>query len=99
MVQFVDKLVEKKVQILTNEGRIFVGILKSFDQRMNVILANCEEHIFESDLVPMQRHQLGAFFLRGDNICVIAESLSNTNVEVYGNPIPPMQLHWIMTLN
>jgi hypothetical protein len=30
---------------------------------------------------------------------VVAESLSNTNVEVYGNPIPPMQLHWIMTLN
>ena len=43
MAQFVDRLAEKKVNLLTNDGRMFVGTLKSIDQKMNLILADCIE--------------------------------------------------------
>lgn len=49
MVQSLDKLVEQLVQVLACDGRIFQGILKSFDQRLNVILADCNEHTYISD--------------------------------------------------
>jgi small nuclear ribonucleoprotein (snRNP)-like protein len=31
MAQFVEKQIEKIVKVMTTEGRIFVGVLKSFD--------------------------------------------------------------------
>jgi hypothetical protein len=31
MVSFVEKQVDKEVKVLTNDGRIFIGTLKSFD--------------------------------------------------------------------
>jgi len=40
---------------LTNQGRVYAGYLKSFDQRMNLILSTCEEHIYTNDLVPMEK--------------------------------------------
>jgi hypothetical protein len=36
---------------------------------------------------------MGVLFLRGDNVAVVAEIQTNSPNEVYGNPIPPMQLH------
>ena len=81
------------MQILTNEGRIFQGLLKSFDQRTNVVLADCQENIFKSDQEPMEVVEIGAYFLRGDNVAIIAKVERNvTNGEIYGDPLPPMQL-------
>ena len=31
MASFVDRLVDKQINLLTNDGRVFSGILKSFD--------------------------------------------------------------------
>lgn len=39
----------KVVQIVTNDGRNIVGILKGFDQTTNVILEDCNERVFSSD--------------------------------------------------
>ena len=46
MASFVDKLVDKPVKLMTNDGRIFTGILKSFDQRMNIIVGDCIENVY-----------------------------------------------------
>lgn len=60
---------------------------------MNIIVANCEEHIYISDVEPMERQSMGAYFIRGDNISVVAELVNHVPKEAYGNPITPLQLH------
>jgi U6 snRNA-associated Sm-like protein LSm8 len=39
-------LVDKVVQVITNDGRVIVGLLKGFDQTTNVILDECHERVF-----------------------------------------------------
>ncbi len=46
MAQLMDRLVEKQVMLLTNDGRTFEGMLKSLDQRVNLILSDCVEHVY-----------------------------------------------------
>lgn len=48
MATFVEKLVDKTVNVITNEGRNFIGNLRSFDQKMNIILSNCVERVYSS---------------------------------------------------
>lgn len=73
MAQALDKLVEHQVQVLTCDGRIFQGFLKSFDQRLNVILQDTVEHVYKSDQEPMEMVETGAYFMRGDNVAVISK--------------------------
>jgi hypothetical protein len=42
----------------------------------------------------MQKAELGAYFIRGDNVALVAkvEHLFLPSQEVFGNPLPPMQL-------
>ena len=41
-------MVDKVVQVVTNDGRNIVGLLKGFDQTTNVILDECHERVFSS---------------------------------------------------
>ena len=96
MAQFVEKQIEKVVKVMTSEGRIFVGVLKSFDQRMNVILDECIEQVFRGKNVGVDEEEMGTYFIRGDNIAVIGEVDTDLQeiVTVKGeNPIQPMQMH------
>ena len=42
-------MVDKVVQIVTNDGRNIVGMLKGFDQTTNVILDECHERVFSPE--------------------------------------------------
>ena len=46
MATFVEKLVGKTVNVISNEGRNFVGNLSCFDQKMNIIISECKERIY-----------------------------------------------------
>lgn len=39
-------ILEKRVKVITNDGRVFVGILRGLDQAMNCLIADCEERVF-----------------------------------------------------
>jgi small nuclear ribonucleoprotein (snRNP)-like protein len=43
-----EAMVDKVVQVVTNDGRNIVGLLKGFDQTTNVILDECHERVFSS---------------------------------------------------
>ena len=80
MAQLVDRLVDKPVMLLTNDGRTFRGTLKSFDQRVNLILSDCVEHVYPvadpaqgSGNQEMQEEELGVYFVRGDNIAMVGQ--------------------------
>lgn len=36
-----EKIIEKQIKIITNDGRVFVGILRGLDQAMNCIMSEC----------------------------------------------------------
>lgn len=72
MATFVEKLVDKTVNVITNDGRNFIGNLVSFDQKTNIILSNCVERIYVENK-QIETEDMGVYFLRGDNICIIGE--------------------------
>lgn len=97
MATFAEKLVDKTVNIVTNEGRNFVGTLKSFDQRTNLILADCHERIY-SATAPVQHEEMGLYFIRGDNIAIIGEideaiEATLDYAQIKAPPLKSMQLH------
>eukprot|EP00964_Phaeocystis_antarctica_P023716 scaffold13249_cov62-Phaeocystis_antarctica.AAC.5 len=49
MAAMLDGMVDKVVQVVTNDGRNIVGMLKGFDQTTNVILDECHERVFSPD--------------------------------------------------
>merc|ERR1712113_421399 len=69
MSSLLDPLVGNKVEIITNDGRVVVGILKGLDQVVNVVLANTEERVFTSDGIDKQ--PLGLYLIRGDNVAIV----------------------------
>lgn len=49
MAAMMEGFIDKVVQIVTNDGRNIVGVLKGFDQTTNVILDDCNERVYSSD--------------------------------------------------
>ena len=68
MAAMLEGMVDKVVQIVTNDGRNIVGLLKGFDQTTNVILDECHERVFSSES-GVEQVVLGLYIVRGDNMC------------------------------
>ena len=74
MAAMLEGMVDKVVQVVTNDGRNIVGVMKGFDQTTNVILDECHERVFSSD-AGVEQVVLGLYIVRGDNIAVVGEIL------------------------
>jgi U6 snRNA-associated Sm-like protein LSm8 len=72
MSDFIESLLLKTVNVITNDGRNFIGDLQSFDQKMNIILSECKERIY-STTAPVESVEMKAYLIRGDNVAVIGE--------------------------
>ena len=57
----------KGVIVELKSGKQLAGILKSFDQHVNMILENCEEKVDNETT-----RKLGTIFIRGDTIIFIS---------------------------
>ncbi|ORY92861.1 hypothetical protein BCR35DRAFT_274014 [Leucosporidium creatinivorum] len=64
--------VDKKVLVITQDGRTIVGELKGFDQTTNVILSHSSERVYSID-EGVEQVELGLYVVRGDNITLIGE--------------------------
>lgn len=51
---------------------MIVGILKGFDQAVNLILDESHERVFSTE-AGVQQVVLGLYIIRGDNIAVVGE--------------------------
>lgn len=69
------EFIEKKVSVITNDGRQFVGYMRGYDQVCNIILEKCVERVFETNLAmrTVSSDALNTFVIRGDNIAIIGE--------------------------
>ncbi|XP_045164207.1 U6 snRNA-associated Sm-like protein LSm8 [Mercenaria mercenaria] len=72
MASALESYVNKTVSIVTADGRIIVGMLKGFDQTINLILDESHERVY-SNSEGVEQVILGLYIVRGDNVAVIGE--------------------------
>ena len=65
-------LVDCQISVVTNDGRVIVGVLRGYDQATNVILDESHERVFSSK-AGVESVVLGLQIIRGDNIAVVGE--------------------------
>nr|CAH0102094.1 unnamed protein product [Daphnia galeata] len=72
MASTLDSYVNRSVCVITGDGRNFIGILKGFDQTINLIIDDSHERVFSSSQ-GVEQVQLGLHIIRGDNVVLIGE--------------------------
>ncbi|CAG58191.1 uncharacterized protein GVI51_C02277 [Nakaseomyces glabratus] len=75
-------LINYKLRVITQDGRVYIGILLAFDKHMNVVLSDCvEERVLKKqiddiknkgsvdrDNLKVEKRVLGLVILRGEQI-------------------------------
>eukprot|EP00954_Amorphochlora_amoebiformis_P027001 1382673-Amorphochlora_amoeboformis.AAC.1 len=69
MASSLEGYVDQIVNVITNDGRNIVGVLKGYDQCINIILEDCHERVFAPDS-GVEQVVLGLYIIRGDNVYV-----------------------------
>ena len=72
MATFIEGLIKKVVQVITVEGRVFIGTLISFDKNINIVLDNCIERIYNKNK-NIKEEKIGYYFIKGDNVALISD--------------------------
>ena len=72
MASFIEGLIKKVVQVITIEGRVFIGTLISFDKNINIVLDNCIERIYNKNKT-IKEEKIGYYFIKGDNVALISD--------------------------
>ncbi|KDE08403.1 hypothetical protein MVLG_01439 [Microbotryum lychnidis-dioicae p1A1 Lamole] len=72
LVSALTAYVDKRVLVITQDGRTIVGTFAGFDQTTNIILSSSTERIYSLD-EGVDEQPLGLFVVRGDNITLIGE--------------------------
>ena len=65
-----EAIIGNKAKFITNDGRVFVGILKGLDQALNCIINEAQERVYSED-EGVKVHELGTYFIRGDSIVAL----------------------------
>ncbi|KAI8908458.1 hypothetical protein EDD86DRAFT_191651, partial [Gorgonomyces haynaldii] len=76
------------VQIITNDGRILIGILKGHDSNTNIVLQNTIERVFSQK--GARELQLGLYIIRGDSVSLVGTVDDNVEIDweqVNGHPL------------
>ncbi|CAI5704949.1 unnamed protein product [Peronospora farinosa] len=67
MSAYLQEMMDQTISVITNDGRNIIGVLKGFDQCVNVVLDESFERVF-SLKEPVEAVELGLYIIRGDNI-------------------------------
>uniref|UniRef100_A0A8R1XW14 U6 snRNA-associated Sm-like protein LSm8 n=1 Tax=Onchocerca volvulus TaxID=6282 RepID=A0A8R1XW14_ONCVO len=72
MTQTLESFINKVISVITGDGRNIVGLMKGFDQTINLVLEDSHERVFSED-AGVEQIPLGLYIVRGDNVAVIGE--------------------------
>ncbi|CAB4031684.1 U6 snRNA-associated Sm LSm8 [Paramuricea clavata] len=94
MASTLESYVGHTVAVVTQDGRMIVGLLKGFDQTINLILDESHERVFSSTS-GVEQVVLGLYIIRGDNIAVIGEIDDDTDssldmANIRADPLNPV---------
>lgn len=70
-MESLEPMMNKKVQVMTMDGRVIQGTLIGADQTTNIVMEETHEIIFSLDKTSIE--QLGVYLLRGDSLLMISE--------------------------
>ena len=45
MAAVLEPMIDTNIRVITNDGRVFVGCLKGFDQTVNIVMENTHERV------------------------------------------------------
>ncbi len=88
----------KKVTVITADGRNLVGKLKGFDNKINLILKDTQERIF-SEKESLKEVSVGLMLIKGGDVVCLGEidetkdfKDSNNNIKdnVFAKPLKPV---------
>lgn len=74
MTQTLESFINKVISVITGDGRNIVGLMKGFDQTINLVLEDSHERVF-SEEAGVEQIPLGLYIVRGDNVLVLTEFL------------------------
>ncbi|KAF1598301.1 UNVERIFIED_CONTAM: Sm-like protein LSM8, partial [Eudyptes robustus] len=97
MAQELDTFMNKVVSVITGDGRNFVGLMKGYDQTINIILENSHERVFRGEQLGVEQIELGLYVVRGDNVAVIGELDEDLDrrIDFEQMKVNPLQPFWI----
>ncbi|KRX95783.1 N-alpha-acetyltransferase 38, NatC auxiliary subunit, partial [Trichinella pseudospiralis] len=72
MAAALEPFLDKLVSIITGDGRHIVGIMKGFDQTINLVLEDSHERVYSMNH-GVEQVPLGLYVIRGENIAVVGE--------------------------
>jgi U6 snRNA-associated Sm-like protein LSm8 len=95
MASTLNELVDKRVSVITCDGRQVIGILKGFDQKINIVLCDAHEREYTANVAGVQKVPLGAQIIQGSNVCIIGELDVAADEQIdfdtlTGHPIAPV---------
>ncbi|OII75191.1 U6 snRNA-associated SM-like protein [Cryptosporidium ubiquitum] len=68
-----EQFINKTVNVLTVDNKVYIGNLVGFDQLTNIVLQNCSEKIYNKDLNKVEIISMESLVLRGDCIGMVGE--------------------------
>ncbi|CCI47172.1 unnamed protein product [Albugo candida] len=92
MATYLKDLMDHTISVITNDGRNIIGVLKGYDQTVNLVLEDSFERVY-SLKEPVEAVELGLYIIRGDNICVIGEIPENIREQVIDDQTRAEPLH------
>ncbi|KAJ6220866.1 hypothetical protein RDWZM_006678 [Blomia tropicalis] len=72
MATNLENYVGRTILVITLDGRQIVGVLKGFDQTINIVIDDCIERVYNR-VTGVEQVPLGLYIMRGDNVAVIGE--------------------------
>ncbi|ELU00673.1 hypothetical protein CAPTEDRAFT_206003 [Capitella teleta] len=72
MSSSLESFVGHQVSVITADGRVINGVMKGFDQAINLILDESHERVYSSG-GGVEEVILGLYIIRGDNVAIIGE--------------------------
>lgn len=71
-MDFINSLINKYIQVVTNDNRCLIGKLNSADNNINCIITNTKEIVYDDDNQKFE-YEVGVYLIRGDNVVTINE--------------------------
>ncbi len=67
MTQELESFMNKVISVITGDGRNIVGLMKGFDQTINIVMEDSHERVY-SLKTGVEQVPLGLYIVRGDNM-------------------------------
>lgn len=89
MASSLESFVDREVSIITTDGRHYVGVLKGFDQAVNLVLGDCKQLVWNGSS-PKEEIDSQNLVIRGDTVMLVGLKDSSVELPTTGEPLNPI---------